>query len=146
MHGVMDMGWLLFGIQVLHVLGYDDAGHSALGNRNAHGAVDQVAHLHCIGTGLYVLVRHVFEQVLQIDFLLVAAAKGRTSRLTHNGNYGLVVHLGIIESIQKMNSSWPRCRHAETYLACKFGVSAGHESGHLLVAYLDEIEQIFVTV
>jgi hypothetical protein len=141
-YGVVFVRRLLHRIEVLHVLGHDDTGHGTLGQGNAAGAVDQMAHLHGISTGLHVLAGHIFEQIHQVNFLLVAAAQGGTGGLPGNGQHRLVIHLGVIQAIEEVDGAGSGGGHTDTQLAGKFGVARGHEGRRLFMAHLDEVEQL----
>ena len=53
------------------------------------------------------LVSDIFKQRDQINFLLVIATQSRPSLLPHNRHHRLVIHLGIIKTIQEVNRTWP---------------------------------------
>ena len=90
---------------LLQIVRNDDAGDGALRARDADGPIDEVPHLgghHC---RMHVFRGHILEERLQIDFLLVRAAHGHPRRLPDNGHHRLVIELGVIESVEKMNRS-----------------------------------------
>ncbi len=61
--------------QELQVVRQDDAGDRALGVSDANGAVDQMAHLLGDAGQADEFAGDVLEQVLQIDFLLIATRR-----------------------------------------------------------------------
>jgi len=59
-----------------------------------------------------------------------------------DGQDWLLVELGIVEPVQKMDSAWPGGREADPKLTGELGVGAGHEGSRLLVANLDETNPV----
>ena len=113
---------------------------TAVTPRDANRAVEHGGKLGRGHHRLHELVRHVFEQRLQIDFLLKIATHGGRRSLAHDGHDWLMVELRIVESVQQMDRARSRSRHAHADLASEFGVPAGHERGHFFVSRLDEVE------
>lgn len=82
----------------------------------------------------------VLEEGNQVDFLLVIAAERRPFLLADDGDDRLVIELGVVESIQKVDRAGPGGSEADPDLAGKFCVGAGHEGGQFLMPGLDELQ------
>src|SRR5947209_19282036 len=54
----------------------------------------------------------------------------------------LAVQLGIIETIQQMNTAWSRGSQADSKAVCVFSVGAGHERGRFFMAHLNKADFI----
>ena len=142
MHGAVLVRRRLDGVELLHVVGHDDAGHRALVDGDAHGAVHHVAHLRRHGDRLHVFGGDVLEQALQVDLLLVVAAERRARLLADDGDHRLVVRLRVVEPVEQVDRAGAGGRHAHADLAGELRVAAGHERGQFLVARLDELHLV----
>jgi hypothetical protein len=94
------------------------------------------------GRHVHVLVCDVLEEREKVDFLLVVAAHRRAFLLADDRDDRLVVHLRVVQSVQKMDRAGTRRRQTHADFACEFCVSARHESGELFVARLDELDAV----
>ena len=63
--------------------------------------------------------------------------------LAGDGEDGLVVHLGVVETVQGVDRTWTAGHQTHAQLPGVLSVGAGHESRHLLVTSLDEVEAAF---
>jgi hypothetical protein len=54
-----------------------------------------------------------------------------------------MIHLCIIEPVQEVNRPRTGSRQADTHLARKLRMGAGHEGGHFFMAHLNEFYVIF---
>src|SRR2546423_1584030 len=86
--------------------------------------------------------RHVLEEGLEIDLLLVVGPQRHPLLLPHDGEHRLVIQLGVVQPVQEVDGSGTRRRDAYADVVRELGVSAGHERGHLLVAGLDELRAL----
>src|SRR5205085_11252839 len=59
--------------------------------------------------------------------------------LPDDRDHRLVVELGVVEAVEKVNRAGPRGRDADACLPGELGMRTGHEGRHLLVADLDEL-------
>ncbi len=133
--------WRRFhGIEFLHIIRNDDAGHRTLVACDAHGAIDQMSDLRRRRRHVHEFMCDILEQRNQVDFLLVIAADCRTLLLADDGDYRLVVHLGVVQAIQQMNGTRPRGRQAYADFTGKFGMRASHECSQFFVTCLHELE------
>ena len=107
--------------------------------RDAHRAVDQVAHLRGRRRHVNVFTGDILEQADEVDLLLVVAAESRALLLPDDGEHRLVVHLRVVEAVQQVDRARPRDGDADADLARELGMRAGHEGRELLVARLDEL-------
>src|SRR4051812_2437534 len=64
---------------------------------------------------------------------------------TRDGEYGLAIQFGVIESIEKVNGAGTRGGETNAEFACGFRISAGHEGGRLFVSYLDELDFVLAS-
>ena len=126
-------------LQLLQIRGEDDAGGGPLGERYPEGAVHEVGQLLGHGGRLHVLVADVFEERLEIDFLLIGTAHCRSAGLAHDGHDRHVVEEGVVEPIQEMDSTRTGSGRTDTDPARELGISHRGESSHLLVAHLHEL-------
>ncbi len=85
---------------LLQVVGDDQASHRALGQRDAHRPVHEVAHLTRLGRHVDVLLGDVLEERVEVDLLLIVAAEGELGLLSDDGHHGLVVELRVVEAVQ----------------------------------------------
>ena len=83
-------------------------------------------------------MRHVLEQVLEVDLLLVFAAERRGRGLPDDGHHRLVIHRGVVKAVEQVDRAGSRGREAYSGFAGKLCMGAGHECGQLLVTRLDE--------
>ena len=90
----------VFRIHLLNIIGNDDAAYGTLGLGNAHGAVDDMAHLRRRRHHMHVFMRNILEQGNKIDFLLVTAPHRGAFLLADNGHHRLMIELGVIQAIE----------------------------------------------
>ena len=114
----------------------------ALGHGDAHGAVDQLAHLPRVGRHVDVVAGDILVQRHQIDFLLVVAAERQAVLLPDDRQHRLMVGLRVVKAVQQMDRARPGGREADPEFAGEFGVRAGHERGQLLMPRLDELDLV----
>jgi hypothetical protein len=84
----------------------------------------------------------VFEQRLQVHFLLVVAAERGTRLLAHDGHHGHVVHLRVVQAIEGVDCPRPGCGQTHADLTGELGMRAGHEGRHFLVAHTNVFETV----
>ena len=101
---------------------------------------------HRAGThhGHAIFAGHVLEQRLKIDFLLILAADGGGGRLADDRDDGLMVHLGVVETVEQMDRAGAAGGHADADGAGELGVRGRHEGGQFFVPGLDETRLVFV--
>ena len=131
--------WLLHS-HLLEVVWEDHHGDAALGLGDAIGAVDEVRHLRRHVGGLDVL-RHVLEDALQVEVLLVMRPDGRARLLPDERQHRLVIELRVVKPVQKVESARPLRREAHADLARELGMADGHEPGHFLVTNLHQLDR-----
>jgi hypothetical protein len=85
----------------------------------------------------------VLEQGRQVDFLLIVGAECAARLLADDGDHRDVIHLGIIETIEKMDRTRAGRRVAKTNLAGEFRVRRRHEGGHFFMPDLDILHAVF---
>ena len=113
----------------------------ALGGGDPHGAVDEMPDLRRLHRHVHVLMADVLEQDGQVDFLLVVAAQPGARLLADDRHDRLMIELGVVQTVEQMDRARARGRQAHPDLTGEFGVRAGHERRHLLVAGLHELER-----
>ena len=134
----MLMGWRGDRLLRLHVVGDDDAGHRALSQCDAHGAIDRVADLGWIVDHLQESAGDVLEEGRQIDFLLVAASPRHLRDIADDRDHRLVIEARVIEAIEQVDGAGTLGGETDTDCARELGMGAGHQAGVLFVAHLDE--------
>lgn len=78
-----------------------------------------MTYLHGCYTGLHVIARNILEKRMQVE--------GSAHRLADDSKNGLMIELGIVEAIQKMN-----CARARQVPTCPVNWHAvSHEGGFL---------------
>ena len=92
-------------VGLLQVVGDDQRGDRALGERDPAGAIDEVPDLLGHHRHLDELVGDVLEQRLKIDFLLVIAAESGTGLLPDNRHHRLVVELGVVQAVEEVDGA-----------------------------------------
>ncbi len=131
---------------LLDIGGHDHGGDRARRLRDPVRPVDHMARLRGRRDLLHVLARDVLEQHGQVDLLLVARAERDQLLLADDRDHGLVVELGVVETVEQVDRARAGGRHADADLAGELGVGAGHERRQLLVARLHELELVAVLV
>jgi hypothetical protein len=129
-------------VEHLDVIGHDDAGHRALVEGDPHGPVHYMADLVRHRDRLHVLRRHVLEQAVQVDLLLIVAAERAAGLLADDGHHRLMVRLCVVEPVQQVDGAGAGGCHAHAHLAGELGMAASHERGQLLMARLDELHLV----
>jgi hypothetical protein len=127
-------------LELLDVVGDDDAGRRVRGLGDAHRAVDQVRRLAGDHAGGHELRGDVLVEDLQVDLLLEVGAQRQPRLLADDGHDRLVVELGVVEAVEQVDRARAGRRHAHADLAGELRVRAGGEGGDLLVADLGELE------
>ena len=86
----------------------------ALGQRDAHRAVDQVAHLRrrrC--TSARTRAATSLKSVDEVDLLLVVAAERGARLLADDRDHRLVVELGVVEAVEQVDGAGAGGRQAD---------------------------------
>lgn len=129
-------GWRFYSFQFLDIVRQDNAGDGTFGQGDPDCPVDQMSDLGRIGCHLYKMVGHILEQGDQVHLLLVIGSQGSGGLLPDDGHHRLMVHLGIVEAIEKMNGSRSGGGDADPDFTGEFGVTAGHECSFFLMPCL----------
>ena len=127
--------------QILQVVGQDDRRDLAFGERDAHRAVDQMAHLRGHRGLLDEGAGDVLEHRNEIEFLLIVAAQRGARLLSGDGEHRHVVHARVVQAGDQMRSAGTRSRDANAEFAGEFRMRRRHERGHFFVADLDEFDR-----
>ncbi len=91
---------------------------------------------------LHEVTGDVLEQRVKVDLLLIIAAECSTRLLTDDRHHRLVIELGVVEPVEKVDRARPGRRHADADLAGPFGMGAGHEGGGFLMPRLNEVDAV----
>jgi hypothetical protein len=102
----------LFELRLLDVGGDDHARDRPRADRHVHRPVDQMADLRRRHAGLDELRGDVLEQGREVDLLLVVRAQRERLLLPDDGHHRLVVELGVVQAVEKVDRTRPRGRHA----------------------------------
>ena len=109
-------------------------------NGNAHGAVQQVAHLRGHACLVDKSASDIAEHRDQIDFLLIVATNRRACLLARDGKHRHVVHSCVVQPGNEVRGTRARRGNADTKLSGELGVRSRHERSHLFMARLDELD------
>ncbi len=93
-------------LELLEVVRKYDAGNAALVVRDANRAIDQMAHLLWNARHSHIFC-DILEQVLEIDFLLIARSQSHSRLLADKRDNRHVIHLGVIQPVQQMDRAGP---------------------------------------
>ena len=105
------------GVRVLHVVGDDDRGHAALGERDPQARSTRWR----IWAGSIAICTYScatsLNSVTQVDLLLVVAAEASAGLLADDRDDRLVVELGVVEAVEQVDRAGAGGRHADAELA-----------------------------
>src|SRR5918995_3241148 len=124
----------------LEIIGKNDAGDPTLRLSNAIGTINEVPHLGWCRRRLNISASHVLEEGLEIKILLVMRSDRRASLLSNDGEHRLMVKLCVIEAVQKMDGARTGGGDTDTDLPRELCFGTGHQAGHLLMPYLNEVD------
>ncbi len=93
--------------RLLDVLGDDDRGWRATGQRGADRLVEHVGGVLLGHDRHAVLRRDVLEQHLQVDLLLIMGAEGHALLLADDRQHRLVVELGVVQAVEQVIAPGP---------------------------------------
>ncbi len=127
-------------LELLDVIGDDDAGDGAPRLGDAHRTVHGMTQLRRRRDHRHVLVGHVLEQRDQVHLLLIMPAERRSRLLAHDRHDRRVIELGVVQPVQQVDGPGAGGRQAQPHLTRELGMGAGHEGGHLLMPRLDEVD------
>src|SRR5438874_3781872 len=88
---------------------------------------------------------NVHEELIERNVLLGISPNQIVKLQASNGQHGLAIELGIVESIQQVNAARTGGGQADSQLAGEFGIAAGHERSRLFMAHLDEPDLLLVS-
>ena len=134
----------LGGVELLQVVGDDEAGDAALGLGDPHRAGRSgAAHLRRHHRRLHEGAGDILEQ-RSAD--RPPAGSGRPSPTRADwptmASTGMMVELRVIQPVQQVDRAGTGGGDAHADLAGELGVGAGHERGHLLMPHLHEVELV----
>ena len=124
----------------LHVVRNDNHTRLAVSDRDAARAIHHDLRLRGRHDGLHVS-RHVGKGALQIIFLLIGAAQRFQCLLPDNRDDRLIVHVGVIQTVQHMERAGAGSRGAHTEFARPFGVRGRHQGADFFVRRTDVFER-----
>ena len=145
MHRAVGAG-RLFVRHLLKIVRQDQRRHRTVCQRDSNGTIDEMAHLRRGSSLLNEIAGDVLEQRREVNLLLIMAADRATRLLADDGQDRLVIEAGIIEASHKMRCAGTGGGNAYTQFARKLGVSRCHESGHLLMPGLNELNRAVSTI
>src|SRR5690349_13108974 len=85
---------------------------------------------------------HTREHAVEIKLLLVAGAPNRCLSLSADCQNGRMVQFGVIQTGKQVRSARTPGRQTDSDLTGELGVGDSHESRHLLVADLNEVDLV----
>ena len=103
-----------------------------------------------VGNALHVRLAHdarvvdgnVHVQLVQLDVLLGKGVDQVGVRHAGQRQHRHLVELGVIQSVQQVDSAGTGGRQTDAQATGEFGVAAGHEGGRLLVPHLHEADAV----
>ena len=116
-------------------------GYATPGVRGSDGDIDQRRQLRGVGDHLVVL-GDILEQMLQVDFLLIARAKHAGLLHAGDGEHRGVVKLGVVKPIQQVDCARPGSRQAHADPAGLLRVRRRHEGGRFFMVDQDELDLV----
>jgi hypothetical protein len=121
----------------LHIDGDGDVGDAALHDGGANRQVNHIFHVRRIHDAL-VVTGDINEELIELHVLLGKGSGNVLELHAGDGEDGLLIHLRIVETVEKMNAAGTGGgeTHAET--PGELGVGAGHEGCRLFVPYVNE--------
>ena len=81
------------------------------------------------GDGHAVFAGDIFEKILKVDFLLIAASERGGGGLSDDRDDGLMVEFRVVETVEQMDCAGAAGREADADGAGEFRMGAGHECG-----------------
>ena len=84
----------------------------------------------------------VLEDLVEVEVLLGEGVDQIVIMMSGDGEHRLAVHLGVIEAVEQVDAARAGGGETDAELARVLGVAARHERGGLLVAHLDEADQL----
>lgn len=94
-------------VELLEIVGKNDAGHCPRDPRNPNRPVHEMQDLLGDSRHVHVLARDILEEGQQIHFLLVVAPECAPRLLADDRHDWLMVELRIIEPIEQVNGAGP---------------------------------------
>ena len=134
------VGTLIVGtLPFLNVFRNRDMGHGAMTKRGANGFVDYVMDMGRSHDAL-VVSSNIHVQLVEINVLLKTRADHIVEGMAGNREYRLTIALGVIQAIQKVNTSRSRGGNADSQAAGVLGITAGCKRRRLFMTDLDEFQ------
>ena len=93
---------------ILKIFGQDQHRHAIIRFRDSHAAIHQMTQLRG-RRRLLNKARHIAEDAIQIQFLLIGRAAGGRFRLACNRDNRHMIHLRVIQASQQMCGTRPAC-------------------------------------
>jgi hypothetical protein len=95
--------------------------------------------------GEWIVVQgNVHEQFVEIHILLEVRADQIVEGVAGDGQHGLTVILGVVQTIEQVNAARPGGGHADPQRAGRLGVTAGRERCRFLMTNLHELDLVFL--
>jgi len=126
---------------VLDVGGEVDVRDRPVGDRRAAGQVGDIFHM---GGPHHprVVDGDVLVDLVEVEVLLGEGVDQIVIMMSGDREHRLAVHFGVIEAVEQMDAARAGGGQADAELAGVLGVAARHERGGLLMAHLDEADQL----
>src|ERR1700676_994599 len=121
-----------------------DVTDRAIRKSDANGEIDYVLDMSRPHDAL-IASGDIHVETVERDILLGVGSDQVVELQAGNRQYGLAIHLGIVEAVQQVNAAGTGSGQTYTQLAGEFRISACHKSGRLFVPDLDEANLVFVS-
>src|SRR5437588_4439445 len=134
----------LFDLLFLQVDRERDVCHSVVGKSGSSSQVRDVLYM-CRSHNAFVKNGDIHEELVESDILLSQRANEIVKLKSGDRQYWLVIELGIVQTIQKMNPAWPRCGKTDAEFAGELCVTTRHKSSCFFVTHLNETNFLCVS-
>ena len=118
-------------------------GHAAIAERVLDGRIHDVVDMHWPHDAL-VVDGNIHKDFGQIDILLIVGANQVMKGMPRDRQHRLIVHLGVIETVEQMDATRARGRQTDAQPSGILGVAACREGRRFLVSHLDESYLVLV--
>src|ERR1043165_114162 len=128
----------LIGGPILYVLRNGDVRDAAACERRLDGFVQDIVDVRGPHHAL-VIDRDIHKKFIQVNVLLVMRADHIVKGVSRNGEDGLAVTLGVVESVQEVYASGAGSGKTDAQASSVFGITAGCKSGSFFMTHLNKL-------
>ncbi len=126
--GDVAVGAAFAGVLQLDVDGDGDVGDTALHDGGADGEIHGRRHVRSTHDAV-VVTGDVHEELVEFDVLLGEAVREIGVLHAGDGEHGLLIHFGVVEAVEEVDSAGAGGGEAHTQTTGEFGIGACHKGG-----------------